>query len=160
MKITFLVGGFVNEGERRWCLAVRDGRQKEHEQIIIIDPGPEAMEWMKKRIRVALKWDTGYEGEWQMLGVPAEIRDHDPEDSGVWICLMATRMASLLGKHPNFSLQSRSMRSTVEKEVIIREGKQAIIKSIGSGKIKDPQQDPFNCLRIEKATSSQGKQAG
>ena len=42
------------------------------------------------------------------------------------------------------------MRSTVEKEVIIREGKQAIIKSIESGKIKNPQGGPFCFLEIAK----------
>ena len=47
MQYTFLVGKFESNGKQRWCLALRDGRQQNREEIILIDPGKEATEWMK-----------------------------------------------------------------------------------------------------------------
>ena len=162
MKITFLVGEYENGGIQRWCLAIRDGRQEEHEQIIIVDPGPGAMEWMKEWIWIALKWETGHKGVWQMLRVPVGIRDWDLEDLGVWVCLIATTLAYILGGQQNFSLQNRALRISVARDIIIRKGQNAISNSIEHGMIKNPQETPFKLLRFDRANKKQGaeKQQG
>ena len=48
MKITFLIGKFESRDKQQWCLVIRDGWQEAWEQIILVDPGPVAMGWMKE----------------------------------------------------------------------------------------------------------------
>ena len=116
---------------------------------------------MKERIRVALKWDTGYEGEWLMLGVPDEIWDQDPEDSGIWTCLIATTVAIILERQPEVPLQNRKLRITDTKKNINTKGREAIIRSIEHGRISGLRDTPFKFLRIEKSNRQEtGKQQG
>ena len=107
------------------------------------------MEWMKDRIRISLRWNEGQEGIWHVLGIPDELRDHDQDDSGIWICLIATRVASILRNQPNLSLQNRNLRLTHAKESVIMEGRKVITKSIQYGKIRSPNSGPFCYLWIE-----------
>ena len=151
MKITFLVGKFESGDKQQWCLAIRDGRQTAREEIILVDPGPEAMEWMKERIRVALKWKNDQNAIWHVLRVPDKIWDHEQDDSGIWICLVATRVASLLGKQPSLSIQERTLKLTDKKDVIIQRGRDGIAKSIEHGMIKEPQGRPFQNLWFERS---------
>ena len=57
----------------------------ECEEIILVDPGPEAMVWMKEQIWIALKWNDEQEGAWHLLGVLDELWDYDQNDFGIWI---------------------------------------------------------------------------
>ena len=106
---------------------------------------------MKERIRIALKWKEDQKVVWHVLGIPDELRDHDQDNFGIWICLIATTVAGILKGQPNFSLQMRTLRCAARMEDIIMMGREAIIKSIGQGRIKDPQQEPFCSVRIVKS---------
>jgi len=64
MQYTFLVGKFESKGKQQWCLAIRDGRQQNTEEITLVDPGKEAMEWMKDRIGQALKYAANQDMTW------------------------------------------------------------------------------------------------
>ena len=61
----------------------------------------------------------------------------------MWMCLTATKVASLLRKQPNFSLQNRYLRLTTMKEIVIEKGRETIIKSIEHSTIKNPMGDPI-----------------
>ena len=54
---------------------------------------------------------------------------------------------------------NQTLRPTTSKEVILKKGREAIIKSIDYGKIKDPHQDPFTHLWIEN-TRQQSERKG
>ena len=88
---------------------------------------------------------------WHVMGIPDEIRDHEQDDFGIWICLIATRVASLLKKQPSFSMRNRILKLTDTKDVILKGGIEGVAKSIEHGMIKDPQGRPFQNLWIGRS---------
>ena len=90
-----------------------------------------------------------------MLGMPDEIRDYNPEDSGIWTCLIATTVMYLIKGQPNFPLQQRTLRITATKDSVTRKGREAIIRSIEHGMIKEPHGAPFRFLRIERSNKKE-----
>ena len=90
------------------------------------------------------------------MGVPDEIWDHNNQDDfGIWTCLIATKVASLLTQKPNFSLQNPYLRLTATKNNITIKGRKVITKSIEHGTIKNTQESPFCNLRIERKDSQE-----
>ena len=71
-------------------------------------------------------------------------------DFGIWICLIATTVANIIQEQSNFILQNRKLRVTASKEDIIIKSREAIIKSIDHGMIKDPRGNPFRHIRLER----------
>ena len=89
------------------------------------------------------------------MGIPGKLWDHDQDDFGIWICLIATRVVSILTRQPKFSLYNQNLRLALARETIITEGRRAISYGIQHSTIEDPQGRPFCHLWIEKS-SKQG----
>jgi len=147
-----LVGKFENDTKQQWCLALRDGRQhNKEEQIILIDPGKAAAEWMKMKIGQALRYAENQHVTWRMIEMPEELSEQqDDGDFGIWICLIATTLAAILTQYPNYSLQEKTVRLNGAKTALEQEGREIISNSFHCGKIADPFGKPFCKIRIEK----------
>jgi len=131
-------------------LALRDGRQQNREEIILIDPGKDATEWMKMKIGQALRHAANQDVTWRVIELPEELAERDGGDFGIWICLIAMTLAAVLTVHPNFSLQERTLKINGMTTDFERIGRETISKSIQSGGIPNAQGQPFCSLRLVK----------
>jgi len=151
VQYTFLVGKFESDTKQQWCLALRDGRQHNKEEIILIDPGKEATDWMKTKIGQALKYAATQKVTWRVIELPEELAEQQNDgDFGIWICLIATTLAAILTQHQNYSLQEKTLRLNGTRAELEHAGREVIRKSIQDGGIANHYKGLFRNLRIEQ----------